>query len=67
MSVKLHLEAFQARISHLRHRSLQEMQIWLTYRTHTKELIVPADTVGKPNNVDWVSILQPIESPDVLY
>lgn len=35
---------------------LQELEVWLTYRTHPKDLEVPNDQVGRPEHADWVSL-----------
>ncbi|KAJ9106718.1 hypothetical protein QFC19_003030 [Naganishia cerealis] len=34
-------------------RSSQELQVWLTYRTHPKALVIPTDPIGRPDHADW--------------
>lgn len=38
-------------------RPEQDLEVWLTYRTHRKDLLLPNDVVGRPDHADWVSLL----------
>ncbi|KAI5452377.1 hypothetical protein NCC49_000937 [Naganishia albida] len=67
---RLMTKYFVERYKGLGRSNPEDVEVWLPYRTHTKDLDVPNDEVGRPEHADWsqdviaVSVLLPEHRTD---